>query len=165
MPMLREIKIVDLKRSKLDKKSDPERPEYVFQPGGKKYIDKSAMIADNLCFSWCQYNPRDGFRMLNEWKVKYGNEPIKHKVDPYWPEGAEKNSQGYWQYGDLIAVKAPLDREMARRRREVEMSGAHKKKGDAGKDKLRAFAKGINAIEPGAGVDPEEMEHLLGVSQ
>jgi hypothetical protein len=163
MPMLRDIKIVDLKRSKQDaKKSNPDKAEYVFEPGAKKYVDKSAMIADNACFSWCQYNPRDGMRMLNEWKVKYGYEPVKHSVDPYWPEGAQKNALGYWQYGDLVLVKAPLDKEMERRRFDVEMSGANKKAGEAAKDRLRAFAKGINAIEPGAGVDPDEMEHLLG---
>ena len=53
---------------------------------------------------------------------------------------------------------------MARRRRDVEIAGANKKAGEAGRDRLRAFAKGINAIEPGAGVDPEEIDHLLGRS-
>jgi len=165
MPMLREIKIVDLKRSEVDKdKSNPEKGEYVFKPGGKKYINKEAKIADNSWFSWCQYNPRDGFRMLNEWKVRYGYEPVICGKDPYWPEGAMRNSEYHWQYGDLILVRAPLDREMARRAMDIKIAGADKKKGEAGKDKLRAFAKGVNAQEPGAGVDPDEMEHLLGLS-
>ena len=163
MPMLRDMRIVDLKRSDLDKdKSRPKDGEFVFKPGGKKYVDKAAKIADNAWFSWCQYNPRDGFRMLNEWKVKYGYEPLKCGVDPYWPEGAVKNSESDWQYGDLVLCKAPLDREMARRAFDVKLAGADKKRGEAGKDRLRAFARGANLEEPGSGIDPDEMEHLLG---
>jgi hypothetical protein len=162
--MLREIKVVDLKRSQVDsKKSDPEIGKYVFVPGGKKYLDRGfASVADNLFFSWCQYNNKDGFRMLNEWKVKYGYEPIKNKVDPYWPEGAALNAEKYWQYGDLILVAAPLDKELERRKKSVEIAGADKPKGEAGKNILRSFARGVNAVEPGAGIDPDEMEHLLG---
>jgi len=163
MPMLREIKIVDLKRSQLDeKKSSKSKGIYAFVPGGKKYVNRDSLVADNVFFSWCQYNERDGFRMLNEWRVKYGYEPVKNGEDPYWPEGALMNPEGYWTYGDLVLVRAPLDREMARRERDVKIAGADKKPSEAGKDRLRALAKSINAIEPGAGVDPDEMEHLLG---
>jgi len=162
--MLREIKVIDLKRSEVDeKKSDPKNGKYVFAPGGKKYIDRGfASVADNLFFSWCQYNNRDGFRMLNEWKVKYGYEPIKSGVDPYWPEGAALNAMKYWQYGDLVLVAAPLDRELARRKKDIAIAGADKPRGEAGKAKLKAFARGVNSVEPGAGVGPDEMEHLLG---
>ena len=163
--MLRDIKIVDLKRSELDKEqSKPKDGKFVFKPGGKKYVDKASKIADNVWFSWCQYTPRDGYQMLNEWRVMYGYEPVVCGVDPYWPDGAVKNAESYWQYGDLVFVRVPLDREMERRAMDIKIAGADKKRGEAGKDKLRALARGINAVEPGAGIDPDEMEHLLGTA-
>jgi len=156
-------KIVDLKRSQIDEeRTDREKGDYHFIPGGKKYVDNEARVADNIFFSWCQYNERDGYRMLNEWKARYGYDVVKNGEDPYWPEGANKTTEGYWQSGDVVLVKVPLDRELARREMDIKMAGADKKAGEAGKDRLRAFAKGLNKIEPGAGIDPDEMEHLLG---
>jgi len=157
MATLADLKIVDLKRSIIDKeKSDPSKNRYVFIE--KKYVDKETYSAENIWFSWCHYNPKDGFEMFEDWRLN-GWEPVRRGEDHYYVEGATPHVDGYWTYKDVILMKCTLDDEAKRGEERIKLAGG-------GKERLKAFAKEIDYMEPsftkGAGIDPDEMDRLRG---
>ncbi len=103
---LHEIKIVDMAKSTIDPKlSNPDKGKYVFL---KKVFTESLHSSEHTHFTWCRYEPRNGYRELREYEVKFGYTPVTNKVDQYYPEGMTPNAEGHYVYGDLILVKCPL---------------------------------------------------------
>lgn len=110
---LYEIKIVDIKKSTIDKeKSVPDRDEYVFT---EKVYTSHPMRDDKWQFKWGRDAlPGMGSRMENTpqlWKADFGATYVVPS-DGYWPEGIPRNSQGHYLYpnGDSVLVKIPLER-------------------------------------------------------
>lgn len=156
MATLADLRIVDLKRSVIDeKKSDPKKNRYVFI---KKHVaDKETFAAENIWFSWCLYIPKEaGGEMYEGWRLD-GWEPVRRGEDPYYVEGATPHADGYWTFKDVILMKCTLDDEAKRGEQRIKLAGG-------GKQRLKAFAREIDHMEPdftkGAGIDPDEMSHM-----
>ena len=158
MATLSDCRIVDLKRSKIDeKKSDPKKNRYVFLE--KRFVNRTTFAEDNIWFSWCHYNVKDGLLTFEGWKLD-GWEPVIKGEDPYVVEGAHPNEDGYWQFKDVVLMKCRFEEEVARR-------DAQLKRGKGGGKKvIEAFAREIDAVEPaftrGAGMGPDEVAQLMG---
>jgi len=156
MAVLADVKIVDLKRSVIDKeKSDPKKHRYVFTD--KKYVGKETYVAENIWFSWCgPYALRD-MQAFEDWRLD-GWEPVRVGEDPYYVEGATQKD-GYWTYKDVVLMKCTLDDEAKRGEQRIKMAGG-------GRQRLKAFAREVDNMDPeftrGAGIGPDEMEHLRG---
>ena len=110
---LYEIKIVDMKKSEIDKKlSNPDKDQYVFI---KKVYTTHAMRDNVWQFKWGRDAlPGMGSRMENTpqlWKADFGATYVVQE-DGYWPEGIPRNSQGHYLYpnGDAVLVKIPFER-------------------------------------------------------
>ena len=162
MRSLRDIKIVDMKRSKIDEaKSDPEKGKYVFFD--KKYVDAATKVADNVVFSWCEYNAQDGYRTLNTWRVRSNWEAVKKGEDPYWPEGIMPNAAGLYQFGDLVLVRRTLEEEIADQEFNRELARRGKKE-----DGLKTFARAVtkqgylDGEEADVGIMPEQLRGMRG---
>lgn len=110
------IKIVDMKKSKIDKeKSNPDRDEYVFIE--KVYVgNKSHPMRDEKWqFKWGR-EALPGMGLIPEntpmlWNAEFGATYVV-PADGYWPELMTRNSQGHYVYpgGDAVLVKIPLER-------------------------------------------------------
>jgi len=155
MSTLRDTRIIDLKRSVLDsEKTDPKKKKYVFK--SKRYVDMDLLQEDNVWFCWCHYNPKDGYWMFNSWKLD-GWEPVIIGEDPYYVEGAANNVDGLWQYKDVVLMRCKWEDEVKRREESQKMA-------TSGRDRLRAFAREMDGMDPqftqGAGVGPDEMDEL-----
>lgn len=133
---LHEIRTIDLSKSVIDPKmSDPDKGKYVFL---KKVYTTGQNSSDHYHFGWCRYEPRNGYRELREWEVKFGYTPVTNKVDPYYPEGMTPNAEGHYVYGDLIRVKCPLISHLEAMEANEKLSrGAAKGKIDAFKNQMR----------------------------
>ena len=118
--LLREIKLVDLNRSKIDKKkSKPEEGIYAFEPNGKVYVSwKDPATRPQHYVKWNRNTPYD----IESWRTKWNYSEVTAK-DPYWPEGIKISQSGYYVYRtDMILMKCPLRDYVAKRKGEIEKS-------------------------------------------
>jgi len=160
MRSLRDIKIVDMKRSEIDQeKSDPKKGKYVFI--SKKYVDAATKVADNVTFSWCEYNAQDGYRTLNTWRVRSNWEPVMDGEHAYWPEGVQPNAAGYYQFGDLVLVRRSLEEEIA----DMEFQQKLARRG-AKEEHLETFARQVtkegyrDGEESDVGITPAQLRGM-----
>ena len=123
-----QVKIYDLKRSVWDKeKSKPMENIYAFAEDGKKYIEYSAHRPEHHV-TWCRYSPLSNppLRELNEWRVKWGYEPVL--VDDYdYAADIVPTADGKFVFGDLILVKTQLIRYIEKREEAGKMFEAQRK--------------------------------------
>lgn len=114
--LLRDIKLIDLRRSKLKRGSDPKKGIYKFEPNGKVYVswkDPTARPPDYV--KWNRNTPYD----IESWKIKWGYSEVTLE-DPYWPEGIKPNEEGHYVYAtDMILMKCPLERYVEKRKKEI----------------------------------------------
>lgn len=139
----------------LYEKERKEQGFYRFKEDQKHYINYGAPgTRPEYWFSWCRYEPTNGFRDLNEWRHLYGYVPVDPDADPYWPESVEVNAAGHYQFGDLVLVKCPLLRHLERRFLDIRlaMGGAKKKIEEFNRQMLRE----------GGGLDERELLKILG---
>lgn len=153
------IKFVDLKRSKWDKeKSDPKEGKYVFESGGKVYINYMNRATRPMWFvSWCRYDPQNNFRdLLRDKYSKNYTEVVAGKDDWIWPEPLTPNETGWYIIpgGDLILCKRPLIEELRDR---VE---AKAQSDMAARATLRAFDDAI-ARSGGVPIPQEQIAELF----
>ena len=55
---------------------------------------------------WCRWNPPVNIAFQTA-KVTLPAKPVTVDRDPYWPEGFEPNTEGYYIHGDLVLMKRP----------------------------------------------------------
>lgn len=116
MRFLRGVKVVDLKRSILDRgKSDPEHGIYVFKE--KRYVtyrDDSARPPVKL--KWIRNAPYEiSGALADGWE-------FVTIADPYFPEGAILNSEHKWQFKDMVWMKLHLEAYLDARQEAVDRS-------------------------------------------
>lgn len=70
---------------------------------------------------WCKYEPSNGYRDLRLWEIKYKATPLTVK-DEYWPEGIPPDAEGKYVFGDVVAVKIPIEEHMLTRKAAVELA-------------------------------------------
>jgi hypothetical protein len=113
---LRDIKLIDLRRSKLKRGSDPKKGIYKFEPNGKIYVswkDPATRPPDYV--KWNRNTPYDVERWRTLWN--YSEVTIG---DPYWPEGVRPNEDGHYVYStDMILMKCPLENYIEKRKKEI----------------------------------------------
>ena len=117
--LLREVKLVDLRRSKVKKGSDPKKGLYKFEPGGKVYVSwKDPSIRPPHYVKWNRNTPFD----VESWKIKWNYSYVTIE-DPYWPEGIKPNEEGHYVYQtDMVLMKCPLEDYVKKRTKEIEKS-------------------------------------------
>jgi hypothetical protein len=118
--LLRDIKLIDLNRSEIDKKeSRPEKGIYRFKPNGKVYVSwKDPATRPQHYVKWNRNTPRD----IERWRSLWNYSEVTAK-DPYWPEGIAVNQAGYYVYQtDMILMKCPLADYVQKRKEEIERS-------------------------------------------
>jgi len=119
---LGQIKFIDLNTSKWDRaKSSPDSGDYHFTD--KRYInyrgDRSA--APPFKFMWNRWNPKDNFRDISDWQIKYKASFVEPGKDPYWPEGVTPQN-GKYIVGDAVLMKIPIMEYARKRKQEIEES-------------------------------------------
>ena len=117
--LLRDIKLVDLQRSKLKRGTDPEKGIFKFEPNGKVYVSwKDPATRPQHYVKWNRNTPYD----IEGWKIKWNYSYVTTK-DPYWPEGIKPNQSGHYVYRtDMVLMKCPLADYVAKRKKEIEKS-------------------------------------------
>ena len=118
--MLRDYKLVDLRRSKIDKKrSDPKKGIFKFEPNGKVYVSwRTEAFRPPHHVKWNRNEPY----AISRWEIKWGYSNVTTE-DPYWPEGLKPNEEGHDVYQtDMILVKCPLENYVEKRKKEIEKS-------------------------------------------
>jgi len=157
MATLSDCRIVDLKRSKLNKESDPKKHKWVFDE--KRYVNRTTFTEDDVWFSWEHYNPKDGCLAFEGAKLN-GWSPVIVNDDQYIVEGAHVNGDGYWTFKDAVLMRCRFADEVARREKNIKATQG------GGKKVMQAFAREVDQIEPaftkGAGMGPDEVEQLMG---
>lgn len=120
--LVHEVKVIDLSKSVWDKEhADPMKGEYGFTK--KAYINyESPDSVPRHHVAWCRYEPRNNYRELNEWKIKWGYTPVKADDFDYVAEGIPPNGTGYFVLGDLILVKTELIIYLRQRAKDIEIS-------------------------------------------
>ena len=126
--MLRDYKLVDLRRSKLKRGTDPKKGIFKFEPNGKVYVSwKDSATRPPHYVKWNRNEPYAISRWETLWN--YSNVTIE---DPYWPEGLKPNEEGNYVYqNDMILVKCPLQDYVEKRKKEIrksEMASAAKRR-------------------------------------
>lgn len=141
-------KIIEVKKSKYDKeKSRPEKGEYVWIE--KKYMDQRLFDAEKKWkFTWRKNSPR----AISYDKSVHGYEPVKIS-EPYVPEAAVPNSDGNWEFGDLIFSKINLMRYLKQREEDIKLSDNRAKY-------LRSEFQD-NVASSGAGVSEEMIDKTI----
>jgi len=127
MPSLvKDIKFVDLKRSTWnEKKSNRKNGEYDIS--NKVYYrnrDFKEGYVHPYKLKWCKFSENDyprPFITWETWKIQYKAMFLTAK-DDYWPEGMSPDTEGKYVFGDLVAVKIPIEIHMEHKRRAVEKS-------------------------------------------
>jgi hypothetical protein len=158
MAFLKDIKIVDLNRSRWDKKqSDRKKGNYVFEPNGKVYVNK---MKDYLhgetrhpwVFTWCTHDPGRRFGTLHKWRVDYQATFVDIN-DPYWPEGMIPDAEGKYIFrDDMVLVKIPLEVHLEKNKRERDIANRTRA------SKMREFEADAKAA--GADIPKEMLERL-----
>lgn len=113
---LRDIQLIDLRRSKLKRGADPKKGIYKFEPNGKIYVSwKDPATRPPHYVKWNRNTPYDVERWRTLWD--YSEVTIE---DPYWPEGIKPNEEGHYVYAtDMILMKCPLERYVEKRKKEI----------------------------------------------
>jgi len=120
---LKDIKIIDLRRSKwIKEKSDPKKGVYEFTK--KVYLTKKDYFHEAsrppFVLTWCAYNPTNQFRMVRDWQIKYKATFVTPN-DPYVPEGVPLDAEGKYVFaGDSVLMKIPLEVHLAKTARDVQ---------------------------------------------
>jgi hypothetical protein len=151
---LSNVKIIDKKYSRYDeKKSDPKKGKYVWLE--KSYIKYPGFY--NLDKEWfftsSRYAPEHGCRELMGDRTMYGYEPLDAEGQ-FIPEGAILNTDGYWQFKDVVFCKVPLVEHLKRREQDIAIA---KRAGKAGITQLNQEFK-----DEGAALPDEVVERMLG---
>ena len=117
--LLRDIKLVDLQRSKLKRGTDPDKGIFKFEPNGKVYVSwKDPATRPQHYVKWNRNTPYD----IESWRTKWNYSEVTTK-DPYWPEGIKINQAGYYVYRtDMILMKCPLEEYVKKRAKEITKS-------------------------------------------
>jgi len=152
---LSEIKLVDMRHSVIDKdKSTPEKGLYAFKK--KVYVDyKTKAQRPPYFFTWVRYNPRDDFKDVRDYQVKWGYEYVT-KDDPYWPEGLGPDAEGHYRYGDVVLMRCPLINELRKREQEIAISQR------ASVSKQKGFEAQMGAEGGGLhAVDKDDIEKMM----
>jgi hypothetical protein len=142
-----------LRQSKYDKeKADRAKGVYPFTK--KTYVNyhSDASVRPPYYLTWCRYNPQNGLRELNEWKIKWNFSPVTTN-DDYVPEGVTPNAEGLYVFGDLVFVKCPIQDYINKRRHEMRVSENAPK---AIQKQFQAEAKSY-----GVDLDDEQLEKML----
>ena len=148
----KDIKVVDLKRSKVNwDKSDPKKGKYVFEPNGKKYIDynSDASALPDHKVQPCRNHPYD----IDSWKYTHDYDFVTWEDKLYWPEGLVPNEEGHYVFKDLIWMQCPAMLYAERKRREIEKAAG------ARKAAIRQFES--DAKKDGVGIDSQTLADLL----
>lgn len=105
MRTLKDIKVVDLKKSVIDKeKSDMEKFKYVVFK--KKVYSKYAFASEKYKFKWGRQTP--GGEAIDEWRYLFNAEFVTPQ-DGFWAEPpAHLNAENHYQFGDAVLMKIPL---------------------------------------------------------
>ena len=120
MSKLSDVKIIDLRRSKINKeKSDRKSGRIVFEPKGMVELTKNdyknSKTRPQHVLSWNRSDPA----AVQEWEIKYGAEFVTPS-DPYFPYGAGVElKDGKYYYREMVLVKIPLERHLERKREEM----------------------------------------------
>jgi hypothetical protein len=155
-------KIIEVKRSKFDAaKSNPEKGQYTWIQ--KTYMNEKLFDAEKKWkFTWRKNRPSN---IAMDRSVN-GYEPVKIN-EPYVPEAAVANSDGNWEFGDLILSKINLLRYLQQREEDIKLSDARAKFMSKGfQDDMSAQGAGVSqefidqavASMLGQEVDPVELK-------
>lgn len=124
-----DLRIIDLNRSDWDKKkSKPMENIYAFSEDGKKYIEYSTHRPEHHV-TWCRYSPNSNppLREMNEWRVKWGYQPVLVDDYDYAVDGLTPTADGQFIFGDLILVKTNLINYIEKREAADKMFEAQRK--------------------------------------
>ncbi len=149
-----DVKIIDKKYSSLDdKRSDPAKGKYAWTK--KEYIDLKRHIDKDKewFFTTSHYDPRNGFLDFYGDKVQYGYVPIE-KEDRFIPEGAMLNTEGYWQFKDVVFCKVPLREHLIRRQNDMKISK------NAAKNMVKELHQQFK--DEGCAISDEEIDSMMG---
>ena len=117
---LNDVKIVDLRRSELDKRnSDIDKNIYKFKK--KVYVQHpedylKTETRHPYFFHWGRMTA-DG-RAIETWRNRW-NYDFLTKEDSYWPEGVRRNEEGHYQWGDAVLMKIPIRDFIKKRKQEL----------------------------------------------
>lgn len=113
--VLRDIKIIDVKRSTFDKeKSDPAKGKYVWMK--KVFIDyKSPEIRPNFRFSW----NRNHEWSIADWQNKWPGCTFVMPTDNYVPAGISPNADNRYIFKDVVLMKIPVEEYISQRKKEI----------------------------------------------
>lgn len=155
---LRDIKFVDLKKSKLDKeKSNLETDDYRFKSGGKVYVDPRGITrSPDYKIKWGSLI-RDG-RDLMMLRFSFPFWDFVTPEDKIWPEGVKRNSDGHYQYGDAILIKCELQNYLDKIKKDRKLSEKEAEAVD------RQFEQQVQKISPGSVVDKQQTADLTKTS-
>jgi hypothetical protein len=117
MQTLKDIKIIDDKRSVLDKEETKKQGKKVFKvkhyivPGDRENIPEHQT-------KWVNQDPK----MISQMKYAYGYTFVTED-DPYTPEGAvDVDENGHYKFMDTVLMFTPMNNHLERRMGEVKRS-------------------------------------------
>lgn len=147
---LRDIKIIDVKKSVVDSDKTKEREMFVFK---KKAYYK---FRDNAGLSpwWFYWVPKDDDSQIN-WLQNTQNYEFVGKDDLYVPDGIKLNAENHYQYGDLVLMKCPLQEYIMRRMKAREKADARVK------SRKNQFNEDVMK-DGGQSLSEDELQNLLG---
>lgn len=132
---LKDIHIVDLNRSEIDEeKSDKKKNRFVFKK--RVYVTdaayKDAQTRPPYKFEWAAldkigHSDPDGDSSGVQTYFGMGYDFVT-KDDPYYPEGANRNSEGHYVFKDAILMKCDFGAWLRRRARDIDRSNKAPKK-------------------------------------
>ena len=156
-----EVIFIDMERSEIDEeRSRPTKGIYFFKGEPELITNDSYKHADtcpDFVYKWGRHT-EDG-RSLNKWINQYGWDFVNHGEDKIYPQGAQLDADGHWQFGDGVLMKIPLEVYMKRKARE------QKAIEDAQKAVRGQFRADVAASDPklgkGAVLTEEELKQYL----
>ncbi len=132
-----ENKIVDLTKSVVNEeksKIDPKKHQYDYHFDDKVYYRKYKDLKKSPWhFAWC--NQDDQF--IKKWRYQMGYDFVYPDKDPYFPELAYVNENGYWEFGDTVLMKCSIEKYVER---QVERAIQNKRRTEGSRRKLRQIA-------------------------
>jgi len=156
---LGQIKLIDLKRSEIDKeKSDPKIGKYVFK---KKAYTKYPFADDTYKYKWNTVDRRPNqISPEEEWKINYKFDYVVVGQDNVWPEGVKPNGEGHYQFGDAILMKCRIEDYIEKRKHEIAKSEkAYKAKRDEYQASLRKIGRQVKGK---VDIDEQMRQDILG---
>lgn len=133
---LKDIVIIDLKRSQLDtKKSDPAKGKFAFVKKVPIAKDlKDANTRPEYHFTWVNGNDKE-HRIDDHFRIGYDFLEVS---DPYYPEGASLKGDGHWWFDEMVLMKVPMKKHLQRMLDNINKSNKKPKQiRDAFKSSLR----------------------------